>query len=269
MKVTSGKAQLAVVTAGTGTPIVFLHAGVADWRMWRAQIETFSRTHKTIAYDRRGYGETTYSEEPHDILADLAAVLDATAKGEQVVLVGCSMGGRLAADFTVSHLDRVKGVVLVGAGISGAPEPALDTFSRTIRKLFGEVEAAEKLGDKDRVNALEAHAWLDGAEQTEGRVSGDKRDLFLDMNGKALRAAPAGKNTSTVKAYDRIGELKMPVLFIIGEYDFSDINDTSRHLATVAPNAKLVALKSAHLPSLEEPEAFNAALLAFLTDNKL
>jgi pimeloyl-ACP methyl ester carboxylesterase len=89
------------------------------------------------------------------------------------------------------------------------------------------------------------------------------------MNGHALRAPPAGKTVGEVKAYDRFAELKLPILFIIGTHDFPDINETSTHLSTVAPDARLVRLETAHLPSLEQPDVFNAALQEFLTARKL
>jgi pimeloyl-ACP methyl ester carboxylesterase len=263
-KVRSGAAELAVVAAGSGSPLVFLHAGVADWRMWRAQLETFSKTHLTIAYDRRGHGDTTYTAEDYDVRTDLKAVLDATTEEKPVVLIGCSMGGLLAVDFALGHPERVKALVLVGSGISGQPQIPPEAYSDNAKRIFAEAEAAEKAGDLDRLNALEARAWLDG-EALENRVTGAKRDLFLDMNGRALRAPSAGKNTSNEKAYERFAELKMPILFIIGEYDFGDINDTSKHLATIALDAKLVSLPTAHLPSLEQPEAFNETLREFLT----
>jgi pimeloyl-ACP methyl ester carboxylesterase len=269
VKVASGKATLAVVTAGSGRPLVFLHAGVADWRMWRAQMETFSKTHLTITYDRRGYGETTYEAEDHDPRADLAAVLDTTSKDEAVVLIGCSMGGALAVDFALTYPQRVKALVLVGTAISGAPQIPLASYSTNAKRIFAEGEVAEKAGDLDRVNALEAQAWLDGPEAPEGRVTDPARALFLEMNGRALRAAPAGRTIGEVKAYDRLAELKVPILFIIGTHDFPDINETSTHLSTVAPDAKLVRLETAHLPSLEQPDAFSAALQEFLSAKKL
>lgn len=268
-KVTSGKAQFATVTAGKGTPIVFLHAGVADWRMWRSQVETFSKTHRTIAYDRRGYGTTTYEAEEYNPLTDLAAVLDAIAPGEKVILVGCSLGGMVASDFALSYPERVKGLVLVGSAISGQPEWPMSSYSNYIQQLFAAMEAAGKAKDYDRSNALDAHAWLDGPEQAEGRVKGARRDLFLEMNGIALRAKPRGKYTNPVTAYGRFAELKMPVLFVIGEYDFPDVNEASTKLAGIAPDAKLVKLPTAHLPSLEQPDAFNAVLQDFLTEKKL
>jgi pimeloyl-ACP methyl ester carboxylesterase len=263
-KVISGKASLAVFTAGQGQPIVFLHAGVADSRMWRAQMESFSKTHRTIAYDRRGYGETTYEAEDYDVLADLAAVLDATAKDTPVVLVGCSLGGLVSSDFAIKYPSRVKALVLVGSAISGQPESSSDIYNEQTKTLIAAMEAADKAKDLDRMNALEAHAWLDGPSSPEGRVTGTARELFLEMNGRALRAPPRGKNTHEGKTYQRMAELKMPILFIIGELDFPDINQASTHLATIAPSAQLVQMNAAHLPSLEQPDAFNAVLADFL-----
>jgi pimeloyl-ACP methyl ester carboxylesterase len=74
----SGFAELAVAAAGDGPGLVFLHAGVADLRMWAGQMATSAKTHRVVAYDRRGFGETRYAAEPHSFLDDLDAVLRAT-----------------------------------------------------------------------------------------------------------------------------------------------------------------------------------------------
>lgn len=91
--VTSGRARLATEIVGSGTAIVFLHANVCDRRMWRDQLNGLGATHKAVAYDRRGFGETQAELEDFSALADLVAVLDATADGKRAVLVGCSSAG--------------------------------------------------------------------------------------------------------------------------------------------------------------------------------
>jgi len=263
----SGRADIAVTVAGKGPPLVFLHAGVADKRMWRAQSQAFAATHTTIAYDRRGFGETTYDAEQHNFVRDLEAVLAETVRGAPV-LVGCSQGGRIAVDFALTHPGRVAALVLVAPAISGAPE--VTSYPPKIRQRLDQMEAAEKAGEIDRLNALEAHAWLDGPQEREGRVSGAARTLFLDMNGRALRAAAPGDETGDVSAHARFGELTMPILFVTGELDFPHINERSARLARAVRNAERVEIKSAaHLPSLEHPDVFNAILGQFLKNHGL
>lgn len=79
--ITSGRATLATDVIGSGEPIVFLHARVADRRMWRQQMRDIGDSHQAIAYDRRGFGETVAEAEDHSAVEDLIAVLESVAGG--------------------------------------------------------------------------------------------------------------------------------------------------------------------------------------------
>ena len=97
-----GGAVLTGAEAGEGLPVVFLHAGVCDHRMWREEMEAVAaRGFHAVAYDRRGFGETTSPDEPFSHLDDLEAVLGHFGI-HAAVFVGCSMGGGLAIDFALA-----------------------------------------------------------------------------------------------------------------------------------------------------------------------
>lgn len=125
MVISSGRAQLHADSAGSGAPVVLLHAGVADRRMWRDQVDALAAAsfHAT-AYDRRGFGDSLHAEESYSQVGDLLAVLDHVAPGQAAILVGCSQGGKIAIDFALAHAARVRALVLVAPAISGAPQPA-------------------------------------------------------------------------------------------------------------------------------------------------
>lgn len=112
-----------------------------------------------MAFDRRGFGDTTYEAEVHSSVDDLAAVMNACGV-DRSVLVGNSQGGRIAIDFALANPDRVDALLLLGSAISGAPpqEPIEDSA----RQLVAAIDRAEGEGDLDEVNRLEAHLWLDG-----------------------------------------------------------------------------------------------------------
>jgi pimeloyl-ACP methyl ester carboxylesterase len=78
---TNGAARLADVAQGEGTPVLLMHAGVTDKRSWGPLIEALGDRCRTIAYDQRGYGETTYQPEAHSAVGDALAVLDAQGHG--------------------------------------------------------------------------------------------------------------------------------------------------------------------------------------------
>jgi len=78
---TNGAARLADVAQGEGTPVLLMHAGVTDKRSWGPLIEALGDRCRTIAYDQRGYGETTYQPEAHSTVGDALAVLEAQGHG--------------------------------------------------------------------------------------------------------------------------------------------------------------------------------------------
>lgn len=261
-QINSGRASLAITAAGSGDPVVFLHAAVCDRRMWHAQLDAVGATHKAIAYDRRGFGETVAEREDHSPVADLLTVVDAVGNGQPAILVACSQGGRIALDAALLNPHRVRGLVLISPSISGAPDPVLPP---DIETLIAKQRQAENAGDLARVNAIKAHLWLDGPLQPEGRVTGTARELFLDMNGIALRAPPAGANLDAISAFQRLDEIEAPSLVICGNYDFPHIVERCRHMAAAMPNASHCALRgAAHLPSLERPAEITGLLSAFI-----
>ena len=260
--VTSGRAELATEVVGAGAPIVFLHANVCDRRMWRDQLASAGTTHKAIAYDRRGFGETRCEPEDFRALTDLEAVLDATAGNEPAILVGCSLGGRIALDAAIRRPLRVRALVLIAPSVPGAPKV---THPPDIDTLLAQSRDAESSGDLDRLNAIKARLWLDGPLAPEGRVTGPVRDLFLDMNGIALRSPPFGSEVDVPAPYNRLAEVAVPTLVIWGDLDFPDIQERCRHVATTVPRAESHQMAgAAHLPSLERPAEITALIAAFV-----
>lgn len=262
--IVSGLCEIAVEAVGGGAPVVFLHAGVADRRMWNAQLPAVaSAGFQAVAYDRRGFGDTLHADESYSQVRDLAAVLDAATSREPAVLVGCSQGGRIALDAALALPRRVRALVLVAPAVTGAPEIA--EMPPAIKDWIERMEAAEDAADVDRINALEAHAWLDGPLAPEGRVGGAVRELFLDMNELALRAEQRGIEIAPPPAYDRVHEMAVPALVMWGDLDFPRIDVRCEHLVARMQRARAHRLPgAAHLPNLEDPAGFNQTLLDFL-----
>jgi len=266
LEIPSGGAVLAADCAGSGRPLICLHAGVADRRMFREQLRGLSDDMQVLAYDRRGYGLTRAPDEPFRHVDDLAAVVDAAGEGA-VVLLGCSQGGRIAIDYTLNHPDRVAGLILIGTAISGAPdEPVPDD----VKPLAEALDAAEEAEDIPRVNAIEANIWLDGPTSEEGRVSGPLRDLFLDMNRIALEHPELTQMRQPPSAYDRLSEIRVPTLLMHGSLDFDYIAKRHAHLARVLPWAEAVVFDGvAHLPPMEVPARVNENVRDFCHTHKL
>jgi pimeloyl-ACP methyl ester carboxylesterase len=261
MEITSGSAVLAAESTGAGPDVLLVHAGVTDQRSWTQVVDRLP-DHRCLTFDARGYGRTTYEpEEGWSSVDDAVAVLDAYDV-ERAVVIAASMGGRTALDLTLLHPDRVRALVLIGPAISGAPEA---TYEPEVLALDEEWEVAEERGDLATVNRLEARVWLDGPTAVEGRVSGAPRDLFLDMNGHALDADDPGEQRDGAGAWDRLAEVAVPTLLLVGDLDLQYIRHGVAHAAATIPGARLVELPGvAHLPHLEGDERTLAEIAGFV-----
>ena len=263
LAVESGSARLVCSVEGTGSSIVLLHAGVADRRSWADVQHILAPTYRTIAYDRRGFGETRYDPETFSHLSDAAAVVQHLGV-DHAVLVGNSMGGALAIDFALEHSGTVRALVLIASAVSGAPPLNVDTDQES--SIEAALIAADAAGDLDEVNRLEAWLWLDGGGQPEGRVGDPERTLFLDMNRIALNAPDPGTELDTLEAFDRLPGLGIPVLLLVGDLDITYSREMTRILAERLPRSRSLTVPgSAHLPQLERPELVAGLIADFVS----
>src|SRR5690349_16872523 len=111
-------ANLYYQDVGTGMPIIFVHAGIADSRMWDTQVAAFKSQYRVIRLDLRGFGQSAPTDGLYSHREDVLALMD-TLEIEQTVLVGCSMSGKMAIDLTLEHPKRVAALVIVAARPNG------------------------------------------------------------------------------------------------------------------------------------------------------
>ena len=111
-------ARIHFESACAGPAVVFIHAGVSDRRMWDPQFDYFADKFHVVRYDLRGFGKSEKPDLSYSNRADLGKVLQFLGI-EKAALVGCSMGGSTAIDFTLEHPERVVALVTVGSGVSG------------------------------------------------------------------------------------------------------------------------------------------------------
>jgi pimeloyl-ACP methyl ester carboxylesterase len=256
-------ARLYYETAGEGMPFVMIHAGVADSRQWNNEFAEFSRSHQVIRYDMRGYGKSEPVDGEFNHLSDLVSLLDVLEIHQPIILMGCSMGGGIAMDFALMHPSRTRALIMVGSGPSGLE---LDV-ERSAK--FAEVEKAFDAGDMDRVAELETQIWFDGTDRTPEQVNPDMRALLYEMNRLALthEAKQLGKRLANTQspAFDRLGNLGIPVLIIVGAHDTPYILAASDYMIEKLPSArKFVIEDGAHLPNMDQPQEFQGIVKDFL-----
>ena len=117
MEVQLNGARIHYRRSGAGFPVVFLHAGVADSRMWEPQAAGLAEHFDVITPDMRGFGDSELPAGAWSPTADVLALMDALSLRQAPHLIGCSIGGRTAIDFALEHPERVSKLVLVGAGV--------------------------------------------------------------------------------------------------------------------------------------------------------
>jgi pimeloyl-ACP methyl ester carboxylesterase len=244
---------------GSGTPLVLVHAGIADSRMWNDQFHVFAEKYQTIRYDRRGFGKTKMVAGDFSLHDDLYGVLKALDI-KQSILVGCSQGGKTVTNFALAHPEMTKALVLVGSALGGFE------FDGEPPKQEAELIAADEAGNLELVNELEMQIWIDGQGRSPDQVDPKVRELAKDMNWIALQTPQNLGNEIPLEpaAAKRLAEIKVPTLVIIGDLDTAWCQAAAEHLAKNIPNAKKIVMNNvAHLPNMEKPEEFNRHLMGF------
>lgn len=256
-------AQLYYETAGKGIPFVMIHAGVADSRQWNNEFAFLAQNYKAVRYDMRGYGKSEPVDGEFSHMSDLVSLLDALGLREPIILMGCSMGGGLAMDFALMHPSRMKALIMVGSGPSGleldVPRPAK----------FAEVEKVFEAGDLDRTAEIETQIWFDGTDRTPEQVNQAMRKLAYEMNRLALahEVKQLGKRLPNAEtpAFNRLADLNIPVLVIIGAHDTPYILAAADYMIEKIPSAQKVQIEdAAHLPNMDHPNEFQTIVKTFL-----
>ena len=232
------------------TERVLLHAGIADSRMYRQQLETLAPAR---SFDLPGFGTEALDSDTVDYRAFVRDHLPP----EPVTLIGTSMGGAIALELALESPERVAALVLVGPGLDG------HEWSEETRTSWQEEEDAFERGDLDAAVEVNLRVWL------PDNVDPQVRALVADMQRNAFELQAGHDDLRTKKleppASTRLTEVAVPTLVVTGDEDVRDIHVIADKLATEIPGAERATIAgSGHLPSLERPDEFDAVVLAFL-----
>lgn len=249
---------------GDGLPIVLLHAGIADRRMWDDVLTPLSASREVVRLDLRGYGEsTTRPDGPWSQRDDVTATLDALGI-DRAHFVGCSLGAGVCAEVAVTRPDLVASLVLA------APGGALITEATDeLRAFFRAEGTALEAGDLDAAVEANLRAWVDGPQRGPTEVRADLRAAVGVMQRRAFELT-ADWPDSTWEAEteldppltERLGEVTAPTLVIFGARDVDAIRLAADHVAAGIAHARAVLWPDvAHLPPMERPEEFASAVL--------
>ncbi len=253
--------SLAVWTEGAGSPVVFVHAAIADHRMWTREAHALAGAHRTVRYDLRGYGGSTPATGAFSFVDDLHRLIE-HYRLDRPWVVACSMGGRIAVDYAVSHPNSISGLLLVAPGLSGVEGPftpeELAWFEDDERRSKASADAWSR-GDVPGATEGVRQMWcsaLEGEalELFRRMVADNPKEVFEDRSARfdTAIAPPAAK---------RLAQLTVPVTVLIGDRDLPDVNVFARRLLAGVPHARRVDVEGAdHLVNLSRPAAFDSAL---------
>jgi len=253
--------QLFYRESGQGTPLLLLHAGIADSRMWQPQMDTLARDFLLIAPDQRGYGQSPIPNGPFSYHEDVAALIEGLDQ-EALWLVGASFGGRVAIEFCLAYPQKVRGLVLVAPVVSGFEGcEAMDAFDEEEERLL---EAGDMVGATE----LNMRMWVDGPFRSEEQVSQEVRARIAEMQYQAF-LVPTPDKAELIRpgrpATEQLEKILTPTLIILGELDLPAVVEHGNALAQGIPGARLEIIpETAHMPTMEEPETFNSLLVDFV-----
>jgi pimeloyl-ACP methyl ester carboxylesterase len=254
-----GQSRLYYEVAGTGEPtVILIHGGMLDNTMWDGQFAVLSQRYRTVRYDSSAHGQSDLPPEAYWDHMDLRGLMDHLGI-ERAVLVGLSMGGRVAIDMALEEPDRVTAVVAVSSGLGGyrfVSEYHLENKKTMV--------AAWKSGDFDAVVEGFQREWTDGPHRGPKDVDPKVRERVRFMARNTVESVMEGRSIQP-PAIERVGELDLPMLVVVGELDMPGIHEIADLLIAANPSAEMVTVPDvAHLVNLEKPGEFNRLLLDFL-----
>lgn len=242
---------------GAGTPLILIHAGVADHRMWDAQWDALADDFRLVRFDLRGYGSSPYPDGAFAYDADVLGLMNFLGI-EQAHIAGVSFGGRVALDFALAYPDRVLSLFLGAPSVGGAPtSETVEVFAQKEEDLLAE-------GKLDAAADLNVRFWVDGPRRTPAEVDPAVRQAVFTMQRAAFESV-IPPNVSLISltppAYERLADIAVRTLIMIGDADVPSVVEISRIAAATIPNARLEVRENVgHMVTMERPHEVSQRL---------
>jgi proline iminopeptidase len=273
--VPGGRVWYQIVGDGPGTPLVVLHGGPGAPSYYLASLARLGTERPVIFYDQLGAGR---SDQPSDTtlwrIERFMAELDSLRSHlglREIHLLGHSWGSMLATDYLLAHPSGVRSVILASPALSVArweqdADTLIATLPDSIQNAIRTHEAAGTFSSPEYQAAVAAFY-----AQYLTRRGGPDVDSTFARFGAGVYGYMWGPSeftgTGTLRGYDRttrLGELQLPVLYTAGEFDEAR-PPTVRYYQSLTPGAQFALIPgSAHLTSVDAPEAFADSVSRFL-----
>ena len=264
---TDDDVKLHYVEAGSGSPVIFVHEFAGDHRSWEPQMRYFSRRHRAIAYDARGWPQSDVpsAQEKYSqarACDDIRAVMDALSI-DKAHIVGLSMGGFATLHFGFTYPERALSLTVAGCGY-GAEKGERDKFR-------AENEVSAKLLEEQGMAAFaEAYAYGPTRVQFENKdprgFEEFKTQLAEHSNIGSARTqlGVQRERPSLYDLEDKMRELSVPTLVVTGDEDWPCLLPGVYMKQCIKTAGLLVVPNTGHTINLEEPAAFNQGVADFI-----
>jgi 3-oxoadipate enol-lactonase len=245
-------------------PVVLIHAGIADRRMWDPQWPALTAERDGLRLDLRGFGEST--ERPRGSLSAVNDVIETLAALgiSRCHMVGASFGAAVAVEVALTCPEQVASLLLSAPGGSLIAEATADL------RTFSDAEGAA-WARGDLAGAVEENLiwWVDGPRRDVGDVDPAVRELVGKMQRLAFEVSLDWDDLEEERldppVLERLADIRVPTLVLVGALDLDAIIDTAQRVANGIPNARSVNWPdTAHLPSMERPDDFFTLLQDWL-----
>ncbi len=265
MKLISGIAavndtKLYYEVMGEGHPLVFVHGGLVDSRMWDRQFEFFSKHFKVIRYDFRGFGRSAVPTKKSTHAQDLYCLLK-FLDIENTYIVGLSMGGAIAIDFTLEHPEMVTALIPATSALSGYKYP-----EELMQKGIELYSIGKEEGNPAAIEVLFSDPfWAYTAPPPENAAARQKYKTMVEENSNIFKTDPQLVENINPPAIDRLPEIKIPTLIITSDKDYRENISVSDLLVSKINGAKKIVIPGCgHMVNMENPEVFNKTVYDFL-----
>jgi pimeloyl-ACP methyl ester carboxylesterase len=243
--------------AASGTPVVLIHAGIADRRMWDPQWSQLASERSAVRLDLRGFGEST--TQPDGEWSHVADVLETLRQLgiERCHLVGASFGAGVAVEVALTAPDLVESLLLCPPGGS-----LLATLTPDLEDFFDAERAALARHDLDAAVEANIDAWVVGPRRSASEVDRAVVAAVRTMQRRAFDVAASWQGNAPEleldpPALERLSEITARTLVLVGGHDLETTDDAAARLIAGITGARRIDWPDvAHLPSLEEPQAF-------------
>jgi 3-oxoadipate enol-lactonase len=246
--------------AGTGHAVVFMPGFTLDTHMWDDQFEYLAQQYQVIRYDMRGFGKSAVpTDKVYSHAEDLKALLD-HLEIKPAYLVGQSMGGAVAIDFTLTYPEYVDALILIDTFLPGF-EGSAEGGAR-----MGLIwEEAGRGGIPAAKLSWLTHPFFTPAQRrpaVTARLAKIVEEYsgwhFVNNDNEHSLDPPTAK---------RLREITIPTLAMVGQYDIPDFLNMTELIGQQVPRVrKIIVSNCGHMSNMEAPEEVNRAILQFFEE---